>query len=140
MILLDTNILSELMRPEPDAAVLDWVDQLNPETTYISTINQAEILQGIMVLPDGKRKQELIQKADQMFALFTQRILSFDMDAAVIYAEVVVERQKQGRPIHVQDAQIAAVAIANGCAVATRNVGDFEKIERLEVINPWQGK
>jgi len=138
MILLDTNVLSELMRPEPEETVLDWVDQLNRETTYISTINQAEILQGVMLLPDGKRKQQLTKKAEQMFQLFEQRILPFDIRAAEIYAEVVVGRQQQGRPIYFQDAQIAAITIEYNCAIATRNVSDFEEIERLKVINPWQ--
>ncbi len=138
MILLDTNVISELMRPEPEASVLDWVDQLNRETTFISTINQAEILQGITLLPDGKRKQQLMERAKQLFDLFEHRILSFDTRAAEIYAEVVVARQLQGRPIHFQDAQIAAITIGHGCMVATRNVSDFEKIERLKVINPWQ--
>ncbi|MBT3473339.1 MAG: type II toxin-antitoxin system VapC family toxin [Gammaproteobacteria bacterium] len=138
MILLDTNVLSELMRPEPEETVLDWVDQLNRETTYISTINQAEILQGVMLLPDGKRKQQLTKKAEQMFQLFEQRILPFDIRAAEIYAEVVVGRQQQGRPIYFQDAQIAAITIEYNCAIATRNVSDFKEIERLKVINPWQ--
>ena len=138
MILLDTNVISELMRSEPEAIVLDWVDQLNRETTYISTINQAEILQGVMLLPDGKRKQQLTKKAEQMFQLFEQRILPFDIRAAEIYAEVVVGRQQQGRPIYFQDAQIAAITIEYNCAIATRNVSDFEEIERLKVINPWQ--
>ncbi|HIJ26241.1 MAG TPA: type II toxin-antitoxin system VapC family toxin [Gammaproteobacteria bacterium] len=138
MILLDTNVISELMRSEPEAIVLDWVDQLNRETTYISTINQAEILQGVMLLPDGKRKQQLIKNAKQMLQMFEQRILPFDIRAAEIYAEVVVERQLQGRPIHFQDAQIAAITIEYNCAIATRNVSDFEEIERLKVINPWQ--
>lgn len=138
MILLDTNVLSELMRPEPEETVLDWVDQLNRETTYISTINQAEILQGVMLLPDGKRKQQLTKKAEQMFQLFEQRILPFDIRAAEIYAEVVVGRQQQGRPIYFQDAQIAAITIEYNCAIATRNVSDFEEIERLKVTNPWQ--
>jgi predicted nucleic acid-binding protein len=138
MILLDTNVLSELMRPEPEETVLDWVDQLNRETTYISTINQAEILQGVMLLPDGKRKQQLTKKAEQMFQLYEQRILPFDIRAAEIYAEVVVGRQQQGRPIYFQDAQIAAITIEYNCAIATRNVSDFKEIERLKVINPWQ--
>ena len=138
MILLDSNVLSELMRPEPEETVLDWVDQLNRETTYISTINQAEILQGVMLLPDGKRKQQLTKKAEQMFQLFEQRILPFDIRAAEIYAEVVVGRQQQGRPIYFQDAQIAAITIEYNCAIATRNVSDFKEIERLKVINPWQ--
>jgi hypothetical protein len=96
MILLDTNVISELMRSEPEAIVLDWVDQLNRETTYISTINQAEILQGVMLLPDGKRKQQLIKNTKQMLQMFEQRILPFDIRAAKIYAEVVVERQLHG--------------------------------------------
>lgn len=138
MILLDTNVISELMRPEPEISVLDWVDQLNRETTYISTINQAEILQGVVLLPDGKRKQQLMEKAKQLFQLFEQRTLPFDSRAAEIYAEVVAERQLRGRPIHFQDAQIAAITIEHNCAIATRNVSGFEEIERLKVINPWR--
>jgi len=91
-----------------------------------------------MLLPDGKRKQQLTKKAEQMFQLFEQRILPFDIRAAEIYAEVVVGRQQQGRPIYFQDAQIAAITIEYNCAIATRNVSDFKEIERLKVINPWQ--
>ncbi len=137
MILLDTNVISELMRPAPEPSVLVWVDQLELDATCISAINQAEIIQGLLLLPEGRRKQQLLHRSDQLFRLFDQRILPFGEGAAVIYAEVVVERQRQGRPIHFQDAQIAAICIEHDCAVATRNVSDFEGIGRLKVINPW---
>ena len=125
------------MRPVPEQGVLKWVDQLNVMTTFTSAITHAEILQGIFILPDGKRRDNLYQNAQNMFELFDERILPFSTKTAKIYAAVVTERQRLGCPIHFQDAQIAAISIENQCVLATRNIKDFDMIKGLECANPW---
>jgi hypothetical protein len=137
MILLDTNILSELMRTAPTQAVLGWVDATPATEFYISAITKAEIELGIALLPEGKRKNNLRTAALSMFATFQGRCLSFDPTTASEYAAIVAGRNKAGRPISVEDAQIAAIALTNDMALATRNTKDFELIDRLKLINPW---
>ena len=139
MILLDTNVLSELMRPAPNRNVLIWVDELNRVETYTSAINRAEILQGIELLSEGKRKQHLVTQAKLMFQLFDSRILPFTSHTAPLYAQIVSSRQRVGKPIHLQDAQIAATALENNAVLATRNEKDFLGIKNLNIFNPWVG-
>ena len=137
MILLDTNVLSELMKLRPETKVLGWMDSF-PATEYgVSAITKAEILLGIALLPDGKRKRDLAHAAKLMFEAFPKSCLSFDSAAASRYADIVAGRTRKGRPISVEDAQIAAIALANDMAVATRNTNDFELIRGLMIINPW---
>lgn len=138
MILLDTNVLSELMRPRPHADVLHWVNDQLSSTLFTSAITRAEIELGVALLPEGNRKQTLTGLARAVFAKFPQRCLSFGEVAAVHYGNVVAGRLKAGRPISVEDAQIASIALANGLRLATRNEKDFEEIPDLVVINPWQ--
>ena len=136
--LLDTNVLSELMRSQPDASVLDWFAQNTQVTMCTSTVTQAEILTGIALLPTGKRRTALAEAAEQMFELdFAKHCLVFDATAAKNYALVVAARTRQGQPISTEDAQIAAIALTNGLIVATRNVKDFENIDGLTLANPW---
>lgn len=137
--LLDTNVLSELMRAHPAAALVDWF-ALNTQTAmHTSTITQAEILTGIALLPAGKRRTALADVAEQMFAQdFSGNCLDFDAAAAKNYAVLVATRTRQGRPISTEDAQIAAIALAAGLTVVTRNTKDFENIEGLMLVNPWQ--
>lgn len=138
MMLLDTNVLSELMRPQPHAAVVDWVDNQLTSTLFTSAITRAEIELGLALLPEGKRKQTLVGLAQRVFDKFPQRCLAFEEMAAVHYGRIVASRVQIGRPISVEDAQIASIALANGLRLATRNEKDFEEIDNLQLINPWQ--
>ena len=137
MIVLDTNVISELMRDNPDQVVVNWFDAQHTNSLSITTITQAEILTGIELLPDGRRKNNLFQLADYFFtSIFIGRVLIFDSSAAVAYAEIFAQRQTLGRPIGQSDCQIAAIARSHGAAVATRNITDFEEVE-VELIDPW---
>lgn len=137
MILLDTNVVSELMRPTPDPSVVEWLDVQPGYRLYISSVTKAEIELGIGLLPEGRRKQSLQEAAARMFGEFHGRCLSFDELAASRYAALVSTRMRAGRPISVEDAQIAAMALASGFILATRNISDFEGIDGLSVVNPW---
>ncbi len=135
--LLDTNVLSELLRAAPDRRVLAWFAAQAPESLFVSAVTQAEMLLGARQLPAGKRRSALEAALRAMFAEdFAGRILPFDSAAAHLYAEVVVARRTAGRPISQFDAQIAAIARHHGTKLATRNVGDFESCA-VDVINPW---
>jgi len=137
MILLDTNVLSELMRPAPAPRVVDWVASHPARDLYTTSVTQAEILHGIQLLPPGRRRQAFAAAADSMFSReFHGRILGFGTEAARPYAEVAAKRRQAGRPISHFDAQIAAIAKAAGAALATRNVTDYEGCG-VTVINPW---
>ena len=138
-ILLDTNVLSELMRPKPAADVLDWFELQQGASFFVCAITRAEILLGIGLLPAGKRRDSLAASAEQMFAEeFVGRCLPFDEASATEYAVLVAARIRQGHSISTEDAQIAAVALAHGLALATRNGKDFKGIEGLIVLNPWE--
>ena len=137
--LLDTNVLSELMRERPGPAVLDWFARNVQSAMHTSTVNQAEILTGIALLPAGKRRTALADAADQLFEQdFAGHCPVFDAAAAKNYAVIVAARTRQGQPISTEDAQIAAIALAAGLTVATRNTRDFENIDGLKLVNPWQ--
>lgn len=137
--LLDTNVLSELMREQPAAAVLDWFSQNTGVSMQTSSITQAEILTGIALLPNSKRRTALAVAAEQMFEEdFAGLCLPFDAAAAKTYAVIVATRTQQGQPISTEDAQIAAIALAAGLTVVTRNIKDFDSIEGLLLVNPWQ--
>ena len=138
MIVLDTNVLSEFMRSEPDASVLAWVDVLPAMELAITVVTVAEILHGVARLPSGKRKQKLEAHAMAMFEEdFVGRIFPFDAHAAVEYAALVANCEARGRGVSMADAQIAAICRAHGASIATRNVRDYE-FSGVEVINPWQ--
>jgi len=138
VILLDTNIVSELTRRTPDPRVVAWVDAQPSHELHISAITRAEIELGIALLPDGRRKQGLRAVAVHVFAEFHGRCLAFDERAASYYADVACARRRAGRSVSVEDAQIAAVALAGGLVLATRNVGDFSGIDRLTVVDPFE--
>jgi predicted nucleic acid-binding protein len=139
MILLDTNVVSELMRPAPDPKVLDWLDGQPAEDVWISAVSVGEIRLGIALLPDGRRKQGLAGLAETMVDEdFSERCLPYDVLAAADYAEIVAVRTHRGRPISVEDAQIAAIARSSGLTLATRNTKDFSDIDALQVVNPWK--
>jgi toxin FitB len=137
VILLDTNVISELMRPQPEPGVLAWADALDPEAVAITAMNEAEILHGLARLPDGRRKQQLQQTWDSLAAeLFTGRVWPFTSEAAHWYGELLRRRERLARPMATADAVIAAMALDRGVALATRDVSDFADIG-LELINPW---
>lgn len=136
--LLDTNVLSELMREVPAPEVIDWFEQNRKAAMLTSAVSQAEVLTGIALLPSGKRRTALAEAAQQMFGLdFAQRVCAFDAPAAGHYAQLVAARTRQGRPISTEDAQIAAIAIAGGLTLATRNIKDFQGITGLLLTDPW---
>tara|TARA_R110002020_G_scaffold58075_7_gene159446 strand:- start:2807 stop:3229 length:423 start_codon:yes stop_codon:yes gene_type:complete len=138
VIILDTNILSELMRPAPNMRVVNWLNAEEPLGFTITAITVAEILYGIERLPDGKRKQRFAQLAGEMFEEdFTERILPFDEVAAAYYATLVADSERSGRIVHSADAQIAAICQQHHAQLATRNVKDFKYLD-IPIINPWQ--
>jgi predicted nucleic acid-binding protein len=137
--LLDTNVLSELMREAPAPEVLHWFAAQTPNRLYTCTINQAETLAGIAVLPAGKRRDALARAAQQIFEEeFAGRCLVFGSGSAEQFALVIAQRRRMGRHIEAVDAQVAAVALAAHLKLVTRNAKDFAGIDSLEVINPWQ--
>ncbi len=138
MIILDTNVLSELMKPNPTTKVVDWMAAQPAASLYTTSTTQAEILHGLMLLPPGRRRSALEAAATSMFAEdFGGRILGFGSDAAPPYAQIASDRRRAGRPISHFDAQIAAIARFMGAAVATRNTADFDGCG-VTVVDPWK--
>jgi predicted nucleic acid-binding protein len=137
MILLDTNVVSELMRPAPSEAVLTWFAAQDAAALYLSAIGEAELRRGAAMLPAGKRRDQLMAAIDAMITEdFAGRILPFDSNAAQAFVLVFLERRAAGRPISFADGQIAATARAQGAAIATRNTADFAGCG-IAVIDPW---
>ena len=137
MIVLDTNVLSEALKPLPSSTVLRWLAAQIPSAVFTTTITLAEVLYGVEALPPGKRRMRLLAAVQTMFAgVFEGRILAFDEEAARIFAGIVVSRDAAGRPISQFDAMIAAIARCHRAAVATRNTADFEGCG-IRIINPW---
>ena len=137
MIVLDTNVISELMKAKPEPAVFAWVSRQPPEDLFISTISMAEILYGIELLPKGKRRDGLLLEAEATFARhFAARILAFDEHAARVFGSIVAARRIRGRPIGIADGQIAAIVRCHQASLATRDTGDFEG-SGVQLINPW---
>jgi toxin FitB len=137
MFLLDTNILSAVMGTRPAPEVANWMTRQPADLLFTAAVCQAEILSGITVLPKGRRREALELAALAMFREdFAGRILPFDMDAAVIYAEFFAMRRNAGRPAATADLMIASIARAHGASVVTRDTGDFEGCG-LTLINPW---
>ena len=137
MILLDTNVISELMRTEPAQIVLDWFGQHDAADLFISAVTEAELRTGVAILPEGQRRDRLQLAIDAMIEQdFQGRILPFDSPAAKAYAEIAAQRRASGRPIADADCQIAAIARAANAPVATRNVKDFDGCG-IRLIDPW---
>lgn len=138
MIILDTNVVSELMRPKPSEVVVRWVKEQRPTSLYTTTVTEAEILFGAHSLPKGKRRDGMIREAEAIFAHdFGGRVLAFGSDAAMSFARIASERRRRGVSISTADAQIAGIVRAAGAALATRNIDDFESCG-FDVINPWE--
>ena len=138
MILLNTNILSELMRPAPEPAVEQWLAAQPDASVFITAITEAELRYGVALLPSGKRRTALAAEIEGMLEKdFAGRILPFDSLAAQAFAILASERRQAGKPISQADAQIAAVARSRGASLATRNMPDFEGCG-VEVVNPWE--
>ena len=134
---LDTNVVSELMRAVPEPAVLTWLDAQTPSELWLTAVVAAELTYGVSRLPEGARKQQLAHNVAAMLEQdFSGQVLAFDLAAASIYAELVAQRDRAGRPIAMADAQIAAICLAHGASLATRNEKDFEGLG-LVIINPW---
>ena len=137
MIILDTNVVSEAMKPAPAAAVFRWLSSQPASKLFVTTVTQAEILYGLELLPKGRRRAALQSTAEAMFEVdFAGRILPFDSDAARILPDIAASRRASGRPIAQLDAQIAAIARSRGAELATRNTADFEHCG-ITLINPW---
>lgn len=136
MIVVDTNVLSELMRGAPAPAVLAWLARNGGQRLVTTAINAAEVRYGLARRPDGRRKAALVRAAEDVFAAFPARVLPFDDEAATAYAEIVARRERSGRPIDGFDAQIAAVCRVHRAALATRNVRDFD-MTGVVATSPW---
>lgn len=138
MIVLDTNILSELLRPRPDRAVSGWINRLSVGDLFITAITRAETERGLNLLPKGRKRANYRACADATFDLFKDRCLPFEESAAVQFGIIQTRRQRAGRPISTEDAQIASIVVVHGMSLATRNTRDFQLIDQLELINPWE--
>lgn len=139
MILLDTNVVSEPLRPSPEARVSDWIDAQPLETMYLSAMTVAELRAGVALMPSGRRRTALHEHMERrVLPMFAGRVLPFDMACTNAYAELMARVRMAGGGIETADAFIAAVALANGFAVATRHTSAF-RAAGLDVINPWGG-
>jgi predicted nucleic acid-binding protein len=138
MIVLDTNVISELMKPTEERArnVFDWLAKQPGDLVFTTTISVAEILAGVAIMPEGKRRAGKAEAAQQVLRLFRDRVLSFDMPATHYFAETVTIRRRNGRSIDPFDLLIGAIARANDMAIATRNTADFADCG-VKVFDPW---
>ena len=138
MIILDTNVISETFRKEPSPRVTAWIDARDPADCWVTAISQAELLLGMLVLPEGARKRLLAEFITAFFArAIKNEVLSFGGREAEIFADIVAARRSLGRPIGEFDAQIAAIARSHGFAVVTRNTSDFAGCG-VNIVNPWE--
>lgn len=140
MFVLDTNVISEILRPEPNEVVVAWIESQPRHQLFTTAVTQAEILYGIALLPKGIRRAKLLGAAQLIFDEdFDSRILPFGADAAIHYAEIGAARRMSGRPISQFDAVIASIARLHGATMATRNAADFQDCG-IDVVNPWDAQ
>ena len=140
MVLLDTNVVSELMLDFPNPAILAWMDDQASRELFVTAVTEAEIRTGVAFLPEGARRRGLLDAVERILGgLFADRVLPFDSAAACAYADIAAARRAAGRPMSQPDCQIAAIALSCGMAVATRNVRDFSETG-VGVIDPWAGE
>ncbi len=138
MILIDTNVISELWKPGPDSNVLAWIDAQTIETLYLSAITVAELRYGLATMPEGKRRTIYQERlANEVLPAFAGRVLPFDLDTSQAYADLMARARAGGKAIGKADGYIAATAAAHGLMVATRDTSPFEAAE-LNTINPWE--
>ena len=138
MILLDTNVVSEPLKPSPDPAVVQWLNTQTPEDVYLPAIVAAELYYGWSILPDGRRKRVSGDLVDRVVSQFEGRVVPFDLAAAVEYGRLMATARSAGVGLPILDGQIAAIARAQGAALATRNVKHFEQTG-IPLLNPWEG-
>lgn len=136
MIVLDTNVVSELMRSAPNERVVSWVTQQSSVELATTSVTLAEVRYGILRLPDGRRQSQLLEAFDDVFAAFREHVLPFDATAAEQYADIATARERAGQPISGCDGQIAAICRSHRAGLATRNTDDFDGLG-LEIVNPW---
>lgn len=137
--ILDTNIISEMMRPKPNASVLTWLNEQDAAQLFVATITIGEIFYGLEALPAGRRRQRLAASFEHLIRdAFDSRLLAFDETAARCYGSIMAARRKMGRPLGALDGQIAATALANRMTVVTRNTKDFADCG-LDIVNPFGG-
>jgi toxin FitB len=137
VIVLDTNVVSELMQKAPEPSVVSWVDRFSASDVFVTAVTAAELMYGVARLPEGRRKRELHIGVEELLTEdFEDQILPFDAPAATHYAEIVSSRERAGRPISMADAQIAAICRNWSAALATRNVDDFVDTG-VDALNPW---
>lgn len=137
MIVLDTNVISELASRNCNPEVNAWVDEFTADELWITSTTVSEVVQGIMSMPEGRSRDEVDVRTGRVIGAFYDKTLSFDANAAVEYGRFVSDRFATGRPIDRADAQIAACCLMAGATLATRNTKDFEDIPGLETVNPW---
>lgn len=138
MIILDTNVLSALMRKVPDAAAIGWLDQQPAESVWITSVTLFEARLGLALLPEGKRRATLVSAFARLLEEdLGNRVLDFDTGAAIEAAELAAQRQRAGRPVDIRDTQIAGIALARHATLATRNTRHFADL-KIKVIDPWQ--
>lgn len=138
MIILDTNVISELWRIEPNPNVLAWIDAQNVETLFLSAITVAELRYGLATMPEGKRRLIYEKRLEQeVLQIFADRVLAFDISTSKIYAALMAQARSEGKIISMADGYIAATAVQHGFAIATRDTMPFA-IAGIKVINPWQ--
>lgn len=139
MFVLDTNVVSELMRPKPHPVIASWIAERATSSLFLTAVTEAELRFGLAIMPTGRHREGLASALERMLKTgFANRVLPFDSNAARSYAEIAAARRRVGRPILGADCQIAAIARSQGMAVATRNVRDFEDAE-IEIYDPWKG-
>ncbi len=136
MIILDTNVVSETMKPQPATAVIEWLDRQVVDTLYLTSLTQAELLAGVASMPDGQRRDRLVSSLLGVLGLFEGRILPFDGAAAQQYAKLAAASRRSGHGFPVPDGYIAAIAAVRGFAVATRDASPF-RAAGIQVIDPW---
>jgi toxin FitB len=137
VIVLDTNVVSELMRQQADPEVISWLDRQSADDVWLTAVTLAELIYGIGRLPDGRRKALLAVALDAMVRDdLDHRVAPFDAIAASHFADIVIGRERSGRPVSAADAQIAAICRSHGAVLATRNVADFDATG-VEIVNPW---
>lgn len=138
MIVLDTDVVSEIARAQPHQAVLDWVDAQDSDSLVITALTAAEIRAGVVLMPAGRRKRQIGRRMESLLSeTFAGYVLAFDIDSSARYAQILAARRRKGRPISALDAQIAAVCLQHEATLATRNSDDFEGIG-LHLVNPWE--